>query len=560
MKVCDTCFKLHSDNPPNQPCATSFNIGDIIDCFVSVYGDDVPFNASSAHIQFLIIDADIDNVIEVYEYDYDIDPSWTWAWFACGPIDADYIGQQTALGNVKLETIVTIGSHRYTCTSPITTFPAGTPHGKITRFDVPSSANHNDTVTINYEVQNDGDGPGYLAIQIYISPADRNDYEQIYEHATYKLYPGDTYSSSVDFTMPNYDTKVLIKVWHMKVTQDEWVFDEEQIKTITLTSACPQPVFSSFTINPDPPVEDTDLTITAVLEDEPLAVDRAITITVTNQTKDETYFNDYVDIIDNTATVTVHIPPDTSNDILYISSYAWNKCAGDVWSDYAYTYISTTISSLNLVTLTVTVTDGVNPIPEANIKLVHADTIQECTTDNNGVCTFSVFPNTDYSILVSKEGYTCTNCGDFTTLSTDQELTIILSATTCDKHLIIFEPVRELDEGEALVLTGKAPNVLDTDATVKIIFTLPDGSTDTRELGTTTPCTYMNFNATFPYSENLYGNWKADLYNDDNYIETVYLQIMKPTEFPSYVLPLSLVAILASELTGGYLIWRSQTT
>ena len=76
------------------------------------------------------------------------------------------------------------------------------------------------------------------------------------------------------------------------------------------------------------------------------------------------------------------------------------------------------------------------------------------------------------------------------------------------------------------------PNKLSDTATVKLVFTKPDLTTYEHIIENVEPCTLNDFSVTFPYSEDLYGNWTAEAYNNDILIAPeVYIQILTEEEW-----------------------------
>ena len=330
-------------------CLSSFRAGDVVTPYVEIHATEA-FGVSTAHVRFTIKDADTDAAVKIYRFDAEVKPEWNWAYFYLDEgISADQIGANTTRGNIRLEASVEIGDKTFSCSSNIIRFPflrratLGEPHGKIVKAIVdPEEAAEGEKVTVHVETINDGSALGHIWTEVYI------DGNREINHVEWDCKPGDGYLAVKPITMPDHNVSVVFKVHHKKKEGGGWILDETITKTVKLKEEeekpCPVPVFDSFTISPSQPAAGDIVTVTATLKPEPKAIDRAMSIRIHNFDKDETYFNDYVDVTNNTGSVTIKLPDDIAGDQVQFGSYAWNKCEGNIWSDYAYTYRNKTIS------------------------------------------------------------------------------------------------------------------------------------------------------------------------------------------------------------------------
>jgi len=317
-----------------------------------------------------------------------------------------------------------------------------------------------------------------------------------------------------------------------------------------------------ISVDPDPPVAGDTMVCTIDLGDLPDGVtSRYVHLYVDNETTGENYYDDCIcdKCTDSCISTPVDLPDDCAGDCIRITYYVWNICtdgSGDHYSnsDSAYKDVYP-VSSGSTIDINVHVRNSSppnDPLSGATVNIRKdnetGEVVGTCITDDNGDCTVSNIPQyPTYYIEAILEGYICLDCGPISG-NTSQNVTVNMMEVTCPLHFVVDNPVRYLKKGEDLIFTGYAPNLLDEVATVKVVFTKPDGSTDDTTKEDVSPCTQYEFSKTFEYSDDLYGNWTAELYNNDQPTSepTIYIQILTEEELRKKEDQLKRIAILLS--------------
>lgn len=335
--------------------------------------------------------------------------------------------------------------------------------------------------------------------------------------------------------------------------------ESEDTATLTVNDVteCPAPSFESVSID-NSPVAGVETTISWNIEPQPSEVtDTEYYVYIYNNTKSETYYDDIVE--DNSLLITY--PLDSVGDNITVEVSAWNWCDSDdsdsttheetvipveshecpepIITDVEYSPITPIADDETPFVVDITIDN-----PQDNVYYEY--TLMDASTDNPlsgtsvsgyGDSTFHDETVTIPEEYAEREAYLLVNVTNICdsnesspAIYTSPNFTIM--GVSCKLHFVLYRPTRYLEENTDLIFEGKIPNKLSDTATVKLVFTKPDLTTYEHIIENVEPCTLNDFSVTFPYSEDLYGNWTAEPYNNDILIAPeIYIQILTEEEW-----------------------------
>ncbi|MBU0777679.1 hypothetical protein KKF82_05435, partial [Patescibacteria group bacterium] len=244
-------------------------------------------------------------------------------------------------------------------------------------------------------------------------------------------------------------------------------------------------------------------------------------------------------IISGTSTLSV-VSIDTIGQSVGTHSIALrvkNSCGN--WSSVKN--ISITLTQ-GLVDITVNVSDGINPIQSATVKVILSVNPQDeksCTTNSDGICIIQdLEPDTLYEVSVIKMGYICTaGCGEFNS-GNGGSITVTMRETGCTKSFLPSKSLIVLEKEMELILSGKAVNVdSENEREIGIIFVRPDNTEISENLGILAKCEEKPYEYNFGNIESeVVGKWflkQCEIIDDIwNVTEIASIHVIRPIEKP----------------------------
>ena len=193
-----------------------------------------------------------------------------------------------------------------------------------------------------------------------------------------------------------------------------------------------------------------------------------------------------------------------------------------------------------LVDITVEVSDGINYIKNATVKIILADNPQEektCITSSDGECVISdLIANTSYEVNVIKMGYICTSgCGTFDS-GNGGTIEVVMRETGCLKSFLPSKSLVILNEDEELILSGSVVNIdSENEQNIGIIFVRPDSIEIDKDIGLLNKCEDKSYSYNFGKVESeIIGKWflkQCEIINEVwNVTEIASVHVVRPIE------------------------------